>query len=123
MAAETLSGTVNRTDSTESNSWEDFAGPGFVFETTETCTILVQFFSFARLSDDNGSLHIRATLDGRAFHPGAMQFSSTSFTTLSYSGVRFTIRPGNHTVTMQWKVTRGTGWISRRITTVWLIPE
>ena len=123
MATQTLSGTVNRTDTTESTSWADLAGPGFEIETTETCTILVQFFSFARLSDEEGSLHMRATVDGRAVLPGAMQFSGTTNTTLSYSGVRYSVRPGSHSVAIQWKVTRGTAWLSRRINTVWVIPE
>ena len=121
MATQSLTGTVNRTDSTESTSWEELVGPGFDFETTETCKIMVQFFSFARLSDEEGSLHLRATVDGRAVFPGAMFFSGTRNTTLSYSGVLSNVRRGIHTVRMQWKVTRGTAWLSRRICTVWLI--
>ena len=123
MAAQTFSGTVNATDSTESTSWEDLTSPAFEIETTETCTILVQFFSYGRLSDADETLHLRATVDGTAVHPGAMQFTGTRNTTLTYSGVRFSVRAGNHRITMQWKVTDGTAWIGRRIFTVWVTPE
>ena len=117
-------GTAARTDSTTSTSFVNLVPtPGQVFTTTGSSTILVEFFGSARLTDAGRAMDIRATVDGRAVNPGPMRFSGTGFTSISYSGFLSNIGAGTHTVTMQWMVTGGTGFISNRTFIVWVFPQ
>jgi len=117
-------GTAARTDSTMSNSFVDLVPtPGHVFDTAGTSTIMVEFFGYARLSDIGRAMDIRAEADGTPVNPGAMRFSGTGFTTISYAGFLSSVPAGRHTVNMQWAVTGGTGFISNRTFIVWVIPQ
>jgi hypothetical protein len=119
-----LVASASRTDSTTSNSFVDLVPtPGFVFDTTGTSTIMVEFFGSARLSDAGRAMDIRAEVDGTPVNPGAMRFSGTGFTSISYAGFLSNVPAGRHTVNMQWLVTGGTGFMSNRTFIVWVIPQ
>lgn len=117
-------GTAARTDYTTSLSFVNLVPtPGQVFTTTGTSTIMVQFSGSASLSAAGQTMYIRATVDGTPVNPGQMSYSGTAFSSISYAGFLPRVAAGTHTVTMQWMVTGGTGAISNRTFTVWVIPN
>lgn len=117
-------GSAARQDSTTSTTFVNLVPtPGHVFTTTGQSTILVQFFSDARLTTVGKAMDIRAVVDGVPVSPGAMRYSGNGFSSISYSGFRKNVGPGSHNVTMQWMVTGGTGTMDNRTFIIWVIPE
>ncbi|HJR06256.1 MAG TPA: hypothetical protein VJ842_03245 [Pyrinomonadaceae bacterium] len=123
-AKQAFFGTAARTDSTTSTSFVNLVPtPGQVFSTTGNSTFLVQFFGSARLSAAGQAMDLRATVDGNVVNPGPMRYSGTGFSSVCYSGFLSNIGPGTHTVTLQWMVTGGTGFLSNRTFIVWVFPQ
>jgi|GEM_PF-7063811 len=117
-------GSAARQDSTTSTTFVNLVPtPGQVFTTTGQSTILVEFFSTARLVTAGKAMDIRAVVDGVPVTPGPMRYSGNGFSSISYSGFRKNVGPGSHTVTMQWMVTGGSGIMDNRTFIVWVIPE
>ncbi len=95
--------------------------PGQVITTTGQSTILVEFFGSARLSEPGASMDVRATIDGKPLFSTNGRTSSGS--SIGYSAFVTNVGPGQHTVTMQWNVTGGTGFMLGRTFIVWVFPQ
>jgi hypothetical protein len=116
-----LTGTAAREDHTGSTTFVDLVPtPGEVFPTTQTATLTALFVTECRINTPGQHLEIRITVDGNVADPGAVTLTNESvYSTHSHLAFKTNVPAGNHTVTVQWRVSGGTGYVRNRSFTVW----
>lgn len=116
-----LTGTAARTDSTTSTAFVDLVPtPGEGFTTTAVATLTGLFVAECRVGTAGHRLEARITVDGVVANPGvAVLTTGLTYETRSVLGFRVNVPAGSHTVTVQWRVSGGTGYVRNRSFTVW----
>jgi hypothetical protein len=118
--ARMLTGTAAREDSTVGTSFAELVPtPGQVFSTTQTCTLTCLLVTEARVSTAGAALEVRMMVDGKIANPGAAVLTTnTDYRTATHLAFLTGVQPGSHTVTVQWRVTTGRGYVRNRSFTV-----
>ena len=113
--------TAAREDSTTSNVFVDLVPtPAHVFSLEQAGTITALFIAECRVSAQGQQVQAQITVDNNAANPGpAVLTSDTMYSTHSHLAFRTSVPAGQHTVTVQWRVTGGTGFVRNRSFTVW----
>lgn len=116
-----LTGTAAREDSTTSTTFRNLVPtPGHVFTTTATATLTALFVTECRMSAATQRLEVRITVDGVVADPGvAVLTNGSKYETRSHLAFKTAVPAGTHTVTVQWRVSGGTGFVRNRSFTVW----
>jgi hypothetical protein len=115
-----LTGSAAREDTTTNTVFDELRPtPGQVFTTTQPCTITGLLVTEARVSTPGAVLEARIMVDDQVAHPGvAVLASQTSYETATHAAFLSGIQPGEHTVTVHWRVTAGRGYVRNRSFTV-----
>lgn len=116
-----LTGTAERQDSTTSTSFSELIPtPGHVFSTSETSTITALFVAECKVSSAADRLEVRIKVDDQIADPGmAVLTSNTDYETHSHLAFKTSVPPGEHKVTVEWRVSGGQGFVRNRSFTVW----
>lgn len=116
-----LTGTAQREDKTTSTTFKELIPtPGEVFTTTKTATLTALFVAECRVSASTQRLEARITIDGVVAAPKeAVLTTNKKYETHSHLGFKTNVRPGSHKVTVEWRVSGGTGFVRNRSFTVW----
>jgi hypothetical protein len=116
-----LTGTAEREDKTTSTTFKELIPtPGEVFTTTKTATLTALFVTECRVSASTQSLQIRITVDGVVAPPKEVVLTqNTKYETHSHLAFKTSVPAGSHKVTVEWKVSGGTGYVRNRSFTVW----
>ena len=116
-----LMATAAREDTTTSTTFiELIPAPGHVFNTTQTAVVAALFVAESRVSATGHRLEVRIKVDGLVADPGAaVMTTSARYETRTHFGVKGAIPAGRHTVTVEWRVSAGTGYVRNRSLTVW----
>lgn len=116
-----LTGTAAREDHTASTSFVELVPtPGEGFSTTQTATLTALFVAECRVNAPGQHLELRIMIDNQVADPGAVTLTTeTAYSAHSHLAFKTNIPAGNHTVTTQWRVSGGTGYVRNRSFTVW----
>jgi hypothetical protein len=116
-----LTGTAEREDSTRSSEFTELIPtPGMEIRTSRTSTISALFVAECKVSTAGRRLEARITIDGEVAHPGvAVLTTQSSYETRCHFAVKGQVPRGVHMVTVEWRVSRGTGYVRNRSLTVW----
>ena len=118
-----LTGSAAREDHTGSTSFVDLVPtPGESFATTQTSTVTALFIAECRINTPGQHLEIRIMVDNQVADPGPITLTAEPvYSTHSHLAFKTAVGQGNHTVTVQWRVSGGTGYVRNRSFTVWEI--
>jgi hypothetical protein len=116
-----LTGTAARQDSTTSTTFKELIPtPGEVFTTTTQATITALFVTECRVSSATQRLEVRIKVDNLIADPGvAVLTNNAKYETRSHLAFKTSVPAGNHKVTVEWRVSGGTGYVRNRSFTVW----
>ena len=116
-----LTGTAQREDTTTSTTFKELVlTPGEVFTTTKTATLTALFVAECRVSSATQRLEARIKVDGAVANPKEVVLTQNSkYETHSHLGFKTSVPAGSHTVTLEWRVSGGTGYVRNRSFTVW----
>lgn len=116
-----LTGTAKREDKTTSTTFRELIPtPGQVFTTTKTATLTALFVAECRVSSNTRRLEIRIKVDSLVADPAeAVLTQSSKYATHSHLGFKTSVPAGSHKVTVEWRVSGGTGYVRNRSFTVW----
>jgi len=116
-----VTGTAAREDSTSSHNFVDLVPtPGLVFRTSREATITALFVTECKVSRAGQRLEVRITVDGEVADPGsAVLTDRASYATHSHLAFLTEVPAGRHTVMVQWRVSRDSGFVRNRSFTVW----
>jgi len=116
-----LTGTAEREDSTNAVAFgELIPTPGHVFNTAQAATLTALFVAECRVSRSGNRLEVRIKVDDDVAHPGVAVLTTNSrYETHCHLGFRTSVPAGRHTVTVEWRVSAGTGYVRNRSFTVW----
>jgi hypothetical protein len=118
-----LTGTAAREDHTDSTSFVELVPtPGESFATTQPATLTALFIAECRVNTPGQRLEIRIMVDNQVADPGPVTLTAEAvYSTHSHLAFKTAIPRGNHTVTVHWRVSGGTGYVRNRSFTVWEI--
>jgi hypothetical protein len=104
-----LTGTAAREDHTGSTSFVDLVPtPGESFATTQTSTLTALFIAECRINTPGQHLEIRIMVDNQVADPGQVTLTAEPvYSTHSHLAFKTAVGQGNHTVTVQWRVSGG----------------
>lgn len=116
-----LTGCAAREDRTSRKTFAELVpAPGHVLSTSRTATLIAMFVAECRMSTTKHHMEVRMTVDGAVADPGpAVLTSDSQYETSTHLAFKGSVPPGTHTVTVEWKVTGGTGYVRNRSLTVW----
>ena len=116
-----LTGTAKREDKTTSTTFKELVPtPGEVFTTTKTATLTALFVAECRVSAGTQRLEVRIKVDSVVADPKeAVMTQNTKYETHSHLGFKTSVAAGSHKVTVEWRVSGGTGFVRNRSFTVW----
>jgi hypothetical protein len=116
-----LTGTAAREDKITSTTFQKLIPtPGHVFTTTQTATITALFVAECRVSISTQRLEVRIKVDNLISDPGvAVLTRDSKYGTHSHLSFKSSIPPGSHEVTVEWRISGGTGYVRNRSFTVW----
>ncbi len=116
-----LTGTAAREDNTTSTSFTELVPtPGEVLVTSATSTLTALFVTECRVTSPGQTLEVRIKVDDQVADPGvAVLTMSDQYATHSHLGFKTNVAPGEHKVTVEWRVSEGTGFVRNRSFTVW----
>lgn len=116
-----LTGTAAREDKTTSTTFKELIPtPGEVFTTTKPATLTALFVAECRVSASTQRLEIRIKVDSLVADPKEVVLTQNSkYETHSHLGFKTNIPAGSHKVTVEWRVSGGTGFVRNRSFTVW----
>jgi hypothetical protein len=105
-----------------STTFEESSTPGQVFTIGRAATITALLVAECRVSASTQRLEARITIDGVVAVPGeAVLTANDKYETHSHLCTKDDVPPGKHTVTVEWRVSGGTGFIRKRSFTVWVV--
>jgi len=118
-----LTGTAAREDKTTSTTFTELIPtPGEVFTTTQTATLTALFVAECKVSAKPNRLEVRIKIDSAVAQPKEVTMTvNTEYETHSHLGFKTSIPAGSHKVTVEWRVSGGTGFVRNRSFTVWEI--
>ncbi len=118
-----LTGTAEREDKTTSTTFKELVPtPGECFATDQPATLTGLFVAECRVSAIPQRLEIRIKVDDAVADPGAVVLTTNGrYETHSHLAFRTSVPAGNHKVTVEWRVSGGTGYVRNRSFTVWEI--
>ena len=116
-----LTGTAEREDTTMSGAFVDLVPtPGHVFNTAQAGTLTAMLVTECRVSRGGNRLEVRIKVDGSIAHPGVVVLTTGSrYETRCHLAFLTGVPAGRHTVTVEWRVSAGTGYVRNRSFTVW----
>ena len=116
-----LTGTAERQDSTTSSTFTELIPtPGHVLTTSETNTITALLVAECRVSSAGERLEVRIKVDDQIADPGvAVLTTNPQYETHSHLAFKTQVPPGQHKVTVEWRVSGGQGFVRNRSFTVW----
>lgn len=116
-----LTGTAERQDSTTSTTFSELIPtPGHVFSTSESSTITALLVAECRVSSSADRIEVRIKVDDQIADPGvAVLTTNSKYETRSHLAFKTQVPPGQHKVTVEWRVSGGQGFVRNRSFTVW----
>ena len=116
-----LTGTAEREDTTISTIFAELVPtPGHVFNTAQAGTLEAMLVTECRVSRGGNQLEARIKVDNTIAHPGvAVLTTNARYETRCHLAFLTSVPAGRHTVTVEWRVSAGTGYVRNRSFTVW----
>ncbi len=123
LPVQMLTETAEREERTTSTTFRELVPtPGECFATVQPATLTALFVAECRVSARTECLEIRIKVDDMVADPGIVVLTTSNrYETRSHLGFKTSVPPGSHKVTVEWRVSGGSGYVRNRSFTVWEI--